>query len=862
MSALTSSKSVEFRILDDTPGSGLSEVDAYALLAGIVTPGQLAARGLLIASAEEAKRTGGMIALVPSDEDIERLMVDGGEPAEDLHLTLAFLGDDVAEIDDETQEKIVDMARRYAQGVVNAEAFAVNIFNPGKIDSDGSPGGCIVLGVGRGDGLVELRSNIVSALGGLGGFELPEQHEPWVPHITLKYTNDFADVGGLTDRVGPVTFDRLRVALGPDVTDIPLKGGNVPISGEDNVVTATIELTKERDVNAPGGGHNLRDHWVRGPGAAEIGWGTDGSFKRCVAKLSSKVKNPQGLCAEYHKAATGEWPAEKGVESAVTTKTAAGGTGGAPTSAKNKNVECPTGYHRMPDGTCMSDADMYDYVLRAQFGTSLEAFHGNHNQGDHNPYKDKSVNPRTGSPEYERGIESRRSNDYDEDDDDEEERVRRSVAPTSTRTFASDTGQPGDEPWEGILVVEGIESGDSRLFNLGSLDWAELPLPLQYQPANIGGHNGSVTVGEITHLARKKNQVYGWGNIFATALTSEYGDGIRNNMRVGGVSVDVDKVKDADVELIYPEAAADGGGGIFAKPELTVFNRGRIRGATLVAFPAFVEAKLKMTTTEAVTTASASCGCDQDQDTDEIVVAAAHTITIPNLPPAHWFNEPTDVQLNGALTITDEGRVFAIVAPADTTHRNRPVKVPRNLDFARFHKGETIVEGGGRVVTGVITADCGHALTENYGTLNNRLQHYDNSCSVLANVRVGYGRDGHIWAAGALNPGATPGQVAQALGCGLSLDVQPNPDRPGTREFVAAHLVPVTGFPLARTSASVTYEDGMLVAATVPVIRANPPKTRYPFTTDVVTLAKKALATRIGLDPATVKKNLSERLGI
>lgn len=222
MSALTSSKSVEFRVLDDTPGSGLSEVDAYALLAGVITPGQLAARGLLVASAEEAKRTGGMIALVPSDDDIERLTVDGGEPAEDLHLTLVSLGDDVTTLDDEARDKITSIAQRYVNGVIDADAFAVNIFNPHKIDSDGSPGGCVVVGVGRGDGLVELRSNIVSALGGLSGFELPEQHEPWVPHITLKYTSDFSDVGGLTDRVGPVTFDRLRVALGPDVTDIPL----------------------------------------------------------------------------------------------------------------------------------------------------------------------------------------------------------------------------------------------------------------------------------------------------------------------------------------------------------------------------------------------------------------------------------------------------------------------------------------------------------------------------------------------------------------------------------------------------------------------------------------------------------------
>lgn len=911
MSALTDPTNVLFYVLDDTPGSGLSEVDAYALLAGIPAASGELARQLLVASAEQARRTGGMIALVPTEADAGRLAVENGEEPGELHLTLAFLGDDVTTLDDETREKIIGVARRYAGTPVNAEVFAVNIFNPTKIDSDGSPGGCVVLGVGRADELPTLRSNIVSALGGLGGFELPEQHEPWVPHVTLRYTDDFSDVGGLTDRVGPVTFDRLRVALGTDVVDIPLEGGTVIHNNRDaDGATAAVELTKERDVNAPGGGHNLRDYWVRGPGAAKIRWGTDGSFNRCVRNLSDKVRNPQGLCAEYHKAATGEWPAEKGVESAVEM---AGGNGGAPA----EGPECPKGHHKMPDGTCMSDADMYDYVLRARFGTSLETFHGNHNQDDHGNWADqlkglnkitsaefestkkklaspgtstRSINPRSGDVEYERGIGARTSNGYDEDDDDDDD-LGPTVAQNIKRMNQLEDKAEGDEgldqdeaeelaelrrrygqlnaaaktrvrdePWEGVLVVEGIESGDSRLFNLGSLDWAELPMPLQFQPANVGGHNESITVGNITHAARKKNQIYGWGTIFAEALTGEHGPMIRRMLDengVGGVSVDVDKVKDADVELIYPEAAADGGGGIFAKPELTVFNRGRIRGATLVAFPAFVEAKLKFTEENIVTASAGDCDC-----VDDVLVAAAHTITIPNLPPAHWFNEPTDVQLSGALTITDEGRVFGIVAPAGVTHRDRPVQVPRNLDFARFHKGETIVEGGGRVVTGVITADCGHAATSNYGTLNSRIDHYDNSCSVLANVRVGYGRDGHIWAAGALNPGADPRQVAQALGCALSLDVQPHPDKLGVREFIAAHLVPVPGFPQARTSASVSLEDGVIVAASVPVVHANPPRVTVPYSAEVITLAKQALAARVGLDPASIKRNLSERIGI
>lgn len=88
-------------------------------------------------------------------------------------------------------------------------------------------------------------------------------------------------------------------------------------SSDGDIETFDDDVTaeKERDVNIPGGGHNLRNYWVRGPGAAKIGWGTDGSFDRCVGFLSEHVKNPQGLCAEYHKQATGEWPAEKGVPS-------------------------------------------------------------------------------------------------------------------------------------------------------------------------------------------------------------------------------------------------------------------------------------------------------------------------------------------------------------------------------------------------------------------------------------------------------------------------------------------------------------------------------------------------------------------
>lgn len=781
-----------------------------------------------------------------------------------------------------------------------------------------------------------------------------------------------------------------------------------------------VTAAREDDVNMPGGSHDLLRYWTRGEGAVKIRWGTDGSFDRCVRHLGKYVKNPQGLCAEYHKAATGEWPAEEGIPSAGEVYELSDGLvelydgvielagrtqsftadpdepygdvryadpGYRGDGRKRYPIDTPEhiraawSYINMPKNAAKYSADdlakVKARIRKAMEGlgaevadedereeaalTATQEFHGTHDQSDHGNWADqlkgmkdvtstdiqntikslgsggkpsstRKINPKyhndegyTSDPNvierdsaaeeaYERAISQRTSNDYDEDDSDttgfigSDREFALTAAAKGKRCKSGQHKMPdgtcmddnemknqdempmppmdsmteyADETWEGVLVVEGAESGDGRLFALGSLDWASLPMPLQFQPANNGGHTGSVTVGEITHAARRGNQVYGWGKVFGTALNGEHGDGVRTAMKVGGVSVDVDKVKDADVELVYAgDESGEGGGNPFAKPETTIFHRGRIRGATLVAFPAFVEAKLKFTGALGVREAAKveSCGCGPDaepaeDDETELVVAAAspsgestnHTITIPNVPPAHWFAEPTDVEVSGALTITDEGRVFGIVAPAGVTHRNVKTQVPRGLDFSRFHKGETIVRGGGRVVTGVITADCGHAPTENYGTYAKRREHYDNSCSVLANVRVGYSRNGNIWAAGALNPGATAEQVSKAFGCALSLDAQPNPDRPGQREFIAAHAVPVPGFPLARPKASATYSDGVLSAAALPieyVSRPRPAHVDAGVALEFVNRAKAAAARDLGLDPVSRKRELALQLSL
>lgn len=61
----------------------------------------------------------------------------------------------------------------------------------------------------------------------------------------------------------------------------------------------------------------LRDYWVRGPGAAKIGWGVAGDFNRCRVNVAEYVK-PQylnGYCANRHYDALGIWPGREAAAS-------------------------------------------------------------------------------------------------------------------------------------------------------------------------------------------------------------------------------------------------------------------------------------------------------------------------------------------------------------------------------------------------------------------------------------------------------------------------------------------------------------------------------------------------------------------
>jgi hypothetical protein len=239
-----------------------------------------------------------------------------------------------------------------------------------------------------------------------------------------------------------------------------------------------------------------------------------------------------------------------------------------------------------------------------------------------------------------------------------------------------------------------------------------------------------------------------------------------------------------------------------------------------------------------------------------LVAAASWTITIPEVWPESWFEEPTEAPPIGALNITAAGRIYGYLAPGGVTHRGfrgqgRAVYAPSRIDYSEFQNKGCIVAGADgqvyKINAGNVTFDCGHAspVDPRRADPSWAAAHYENSCSIAARVRVGENRHG-TWVAGALLHGITPDTVERMMACALSGDWQDG-------KLKAALLVPVEGFPRAQT-ASVRVREETLVASSVPIRYEAPPA--GPNLRPVL----ERLARGLGRDRATLTASAFEQL--
>jgi 2'-5' RNA ligase len=154
-----------------------------------------------------------MVALIPDVKHLPQLTNPNGEPDYELHVTLTFLGPAI-DWSDEIRMEMCNVLQEITQrqSAPSGTPWAVADINPGGEHA------CVAYLVEGGE-LENIQRLIRTRLA--GRFEnIPKQHAPWVPHITVGY--------GLTPEevskrpIGkPITFSAIRCAFGDLVVDFP-----------------------------------------------------------------------------------------------------------------------------------------------------------------------------------------------------------------------------------------------------------------------------------------------------------------------------------------------------------------------------------------------------------------------------------------------------------------------------------------------------------------------------------------------------------------------------------------------------------------------------------------------------------------
>lgn len=167
----------------------------------------------------DQENAGGMIALVPQDPGT--LAVPGGDPAEELHLTLAYLGSDVSQLSDAVRAGLAEHVSSMANQLppIDARIMGHALWNP-----DGGPEGdmdpCAIYQIQQHGMLDDAMHWARDGAQGRMGADFPQQHPGFLPHVTAGYGIEPAAL----DYAGPVQFNALRLALGDTVQDFPLTG--------------------------------------------------------------------------------------------------------------------------------------------------------------------------------------------------------------------------------------------------------------------------------------------------------------------------------------------------------------------------------------------------------------------------------------------------------------------------------------------------------------------------------------------------------------------------------------------------------------------------------------------------------------
>ncbi|MFD8650678.1 2'-5' RNA ligase family protein [Streptomyces mirabilis] len=125
---------------------------------------------------------GVMVALVPPREVAEQLAMKDGQPVDDLHVTLAYLG----KASDYTPEQLKLLPQIVSSWALRQKPVDMRIGGTGKFNNS-HKGQHVLYAAVDIPGGAQMHSDLARYLQG-HGYELPSEHG-WTPHLTLAYVD-------------------------------------------------------------------------------------------------------------------------------------------------------------------------------------------------------------------------------------------------------------------------------------------------------------------------------------------------------------------------------------------------------------------------------------------------------------------------------------------------------------------------------------------------------------------------------------------------------------------------------------------------------------------------------------------------
>lgn len=793
--------------------------DSFTLVAGEEPPALRASAAPVnhpehvtaAAGDEETEHTGAMIALVPSAEDAERLALDGGEPVDELHLTLWYLGEAAPWTEDQRDELTALVRSRAADlsGPITAYAFGVNHWNPGSDD----PAWVWAVSDDRdGDGprLEDAHRLVIDALESTHDRpDTPAQHSPWVPHVTGTYTVDTWPLEAMIDRLGPVTFDRVRLAFAGTTTDIPLGPEEEPPM-EPTAATQTAAdafAPPTRAWSTPGGTALAFENQETGDGrifaAGALYWNGSGPWPLQYADemlMGHEGAELAGSIAsldrqEHRIPGSGVlYLAQRaGAEAAMLLEQ--GAPLGVSVDLDDVDVEFVARNVDEDDGLVLAASLPAASVLRLADGAWCITASST-----------SSLAASTTSDDSAAFTRSRRT-----------AQVITSPAGhitgeavtelTAAGTLTAAAGD-ADDPDAGT-VVHSERSGDFLVrITRARVRGATLVTVPAFADARIVLDDETGEEDEATAAAAT-----------AAAETSVHGR-VVHYVRVSPAPVGPPEV--ARALEISVEAARGHLGRAVSEGTLVRLGPGRYAAPS---------------TLPEGTDVQASAGVEEDG-----LVASAWT-AMQDLPPmpAAWFAEPTAEELppgSGGVHF-NKGRIYGWVAQAGEPHAGFPGKnltieklAKQGLDFSHFLRAKFPLDDGTVVRAGAFTMNAGHH--RDGAECETAVCQFDDSRTVAAIITVGYNSRG-LWFSGATAPWLSDWDRRVFLGCQPSYHLKQG--RGGKWELRAVLSVPVPGHSSPLLAAAIERANMALCASAAAVADAPSAPTDAPSAPTGGTLA-------------------------